>query len=76
MRIDIKTFTRITGFNPVTEEERGWAWDDIYRWDWNVRSGYRPEDVWEDFKPYASSQEEALDMAKQVWDALRSEGEE
>jgi len=73
---DLELFTKITGFDPKTEEDRGLARDDMALWVWMIKGGVPHEDMTDLFKPYASSQEEALDMSKQVWDALGSEGEE
>lgn len=70
---DLELFTKITGFAPRDEEGRTLARIDMAGWARDVKCGMKPADMCDAFGPYASSPEEALDMAKQVWEALRSE---
>ena len=70
---DLELFTKITGFEPRNEEERTWARIDMAGWSRDVKCRRKPADMCDAFRPYASSQEEALDMAEAVWKALGSE---
>ena len=69
---DLELFTKITGFEPRNEEERTLARIDMAGWSRDVKCGMKPADMCDAFRPYASSQEEALEMAetfKASWNA-------
>ncbi len=61
---DLELFTKITGFNPRNEEERTLARIDIAGWSRDVKCEMKPAEMCDAFRPYASSPEEALEMAE------------